>query len=233
MKSLTEKQHRILSFLARHCRRRGFPPTLREIADTTGPANISAVRGHLAALEKKGYISRDPDKARSIRITRSPSVLSRLKQKLHEFARTDEGVLHRVVYGLVLVTRGRKRRFVGAYGERLDARLKRACVEHGWTLLEQRIEADHVVLAVQAWPNHSPAQVARRVRAAGNAVVRGRAEGATCRRIWARGYAVTTDLGQLEEMTATLLGETPPEKPGELPPDREDLAPDAGATEEI
>ena len=214
MKSLTEKQHRIFSFLAGYCRRRGFPPTLREIARAIGPANVSAVRGHLAALEKKGYISRDPDKARSIRITRSPSVVSRLKRKLHEFARTDEGALHRVVYGLALVTRDRKRRFVGKYGERLDARLKRTCVEHGWTLLEKRIEADHVVLTVRAWPNHSPNQLARRVRAAGNAVLRGRGNGASCRRIWAKGYAVTTDLGQLEEMTAQLLGETTPEKPG-------------------
>ena len=113
MRPLTSKQQQILNFVSRHCREHGFPPTMREIGEAVGPANISAVRGHLAALEKKGFITKDPDKARSIRIIRQPSVLSSIKRRLHKFARTDQNVLHRVIYGIVLVTRKRRKHFGG------------------------------------------------------------------------------------------------------------------------
>ncbi|MHC4570346.1 MAG: LexA family protein, partial [Planctomycetota bacterium] len=94
-----------MEFVVEYLSERGFPPTLREIGDGTGLSNISAVRGHVMALEKKGYIRKDPDKARSIRVLRSPSAFSKLKRQLHEFARTDEGVLHKIVYGVGLATR--------------------------------------------------------------------------------------------------------------------------------
>ena len=100
MKPLTNRQSSVLEFVAKYSYRRGFPPTLREIGDGTGLSNVSAVRGHIMALEKKGYITKDPDKARSIRIVHSPSALSKLKRQLHEFARTDEGVLHKIIYGV-------------------------------------------------------------------------------------------------------------------------------------
>ena len=118
--------------------------------------NVNAVRGHLAALEKKGYINRSPDKARSIQVVPKPSALSRAKRKLHEVFRTDEGVYHRVVYGIAWTTRGKAPLLVGPKVEQLSAALDREAIEHGWTLLEKRIEPNHVVAIVETWPNHSP-----------------------------------------------------------------------------
>ena len=65
MRPTTERQQAILDFVQQHLADHGFPPTLREIGEALGLAHVSAVRGHLAALEKKGYIVKDPDKARS------------------------------------------------------------------------------------------------------------------------------------------------------------------------
>jgi len=205
MKPLTEKQRKILNFVRRYARERGFPPTLREIGDTVGPANISAVRGHLAALEKKGYIKKDPDKARSIRVVHAPSILSRFKRKLHEFARTDEGVIHRVTYGMVLATGGRLPHFAGKQGERLDEALDRRCAEHGWSFPLKKIEPDHVVLVVEAWPNHSPELVVSRVRQTGEAIWRRHPKDFPGKHLWAKGYAVTTDLEQLDELVGQFL----------------------------
>jgi REP element-mobilizing transposase RayT len=187
---------------------------MREIGEAIGLANTSAVRGHLRALEKKGYITKDPDKARSIRVVRSPSVLSRFKRKLHRFAGTDEGVLHRVVYGLGLATYRRRACFTGQRQSRLAEALDRRAVEHGWTFLDKRIEKDHVVLVVRVWPNHSPRLVVSRVRQAGEALRRRCPAEFPGRRMWARGCAVTTDLGELEEMVAQLLREAAGETGG-------------------
>jgi REP element-mobilizing transposase RayT len=207
VKQLTEKQRTVLDFVGRYARQHGFPPTLREIGQALGLPNISAVRGHLEALEKKGYITKDPDKARSIRVVRAPSVLSWFKRKLHEFARTDEGVLHRVVYGLALATRGRRACFAGRRRAWMNEALQRRAVEHGWTLLDTRIEPDHVVLVVEVWPNHSPELVAARVRQVGSAVRRRHPNDFPQGRLWATGYAVATDLGRLDEIVAQFLSE--------------------------
>ena len=212
-KPLTDKQSRILDFVRESSAENGFPPTLREIGEAVGVANVSAVRGHLAAIEKKGYITKDPDKARSIRIVgdRRPSVLSRFKRKLHQFARTDEGVVHRVVYGIVLATRKRRRHFVGRGREWMIEALDKRAAEHGWTFLEQRVEPDHVVLIVEVWPTHSPGRVVSRVRHAGESLKRRHMLAFPGRRMWATGYAVTTDLERLDEMAEQFLAEVPPE----------------------
>ncbi len=64
-----EKQHEILAFIHEEVSGRGYPPTVREICDATGLASTSTVHGHLARLEKHGYIVRDPAKPRAIEVT--------------------------------------------------------------------------------------------------------------------------------------------------------------------
>ena len=168
MKPLTHRQSTILEFVTKYYNRKGYPPTLREIGGGTGLSNISAVRGHIAALEKKGYIKKEPDKARSIRIVHSPSAFSKFKRQLHEFARTDQGVLHKIIYGVALATRKHRHYFVGQQKKWLDKALKRRAVEHGWKFLRKQIEPDHIVLVVEVWPNHSPDLVVSRIRQSGN-----------------------------------------------------------------
>lgn len=66
-----EKQHEILQFIHDEVTDRGYPPTVREICNATGLASTSTVHGHLARLEKHGYIVRDPSKPRAIEVTDS------------------------------------------------------------------------------------------------------------------------------------------------------------------
>jgi len=65
--SLTERQRKILQFLKRYVSRRGYPPTLREIAQNFRIKWTQGIEKHLKALEKKGYIKRSSG-ARSIEI---------------------------------------------------------------------------------------------------------------------------------------------------------------------
>ena len=68
MKSfLTERQRKVFEFLKEHISERGYPPTLREVAQNLGIKWTKGIEKHLQALEKKGYIKRFPG-ARSIEI---------------------------------------------------------------------------------------------------------------------------------------------------------------------
>lgn len=205
MKQLTLKQKTIFDFIESYCAKEGYPPTLREIGEGTGISNTSAVRGHISAIEKKGYIQREADKARSIRIIAKPSVLSRLKRQLHEFVRTNEGVLQNVVYGIVLVTRKKRPHFAGTHMEWLNDIINKQAVEHGWELLNIEIKPDHLAIQVRVWANHSAESVAARIKQAANSARLLSLAEFQGKSLWAKQYAVTTDLRELEDLTDMLL----------------------------
>lgn len=64
-----EKQLEILNFIYKQVKKKGYPPTVREIGEATALSSTSTVHGHLARLEKNGYILRDPSKPRAIEFT--------------------------------------------------------------------------------------------------------------------------------------------------------------------
>ena len=68
---LTERQQEILDFIrdARHAR--GVTPTTREIQEHFGLASQTTVIDHLRALENKGVLRREPNKARGLVLTSS------------------------------------------------------------------------------------------------------------------------------------------------------------------
>ena len=68
-KEITEIQKRILNFLIEQKSGRGIPPTLAEIAKHFGYKNRATVREHLAALERKGFIKKNPKLSRHIELT--------------------------------------------------------------------------------------------------------------------------------------------------------------------
>ena len=67
MKDLTKKQGKVLEFLTSYAKRSGYPPTVREIGEHFGFL-WTAARGHLQALEKKGFVRINPFRSRGIEI---------------------------------------------------------------------------------------------------------------------------------------------------------------------
>ena len=57
---LTSKQEQILEYLKETILAKGYPPTVREIGEKVSLKSTSSVFSHLEALERKGYIKRDP-----------------------------------------------------------------------------------------------------------------------------------------------------------------------------
>ncbi|MFC0359468.1 MULTISPECIES: transcriptional repressor LexA [Kytococcus] len=65
---LTDRQTRVLECIRRSIDERGYPPSMREIAEEVELASASSVQHQLNALQRKGYIRRDPNRPRALEI---------------------------------------------------------------------------------------------------------------------------------------------------------------------
>jgi repressor LexA len=68
MTELTDRQRQVLEFIDGEIRSRGYPPSVREIGEAVGLSSSSTVHAHLAALQDKGYLRRDPTKPRALEL---------------------------------------------------------------------------------------------------------------------------------------------------------------------
>ena len=68
MTDLTPRQRQVLEFVDAEVRRRGYPPSVREIGEAVGLSSSSTVHAHLSALQDKGFLTRDPTKPRAIEL---------------------------------------------------------------------------------------------------------------------------------------------------------------------
>lgn len=69
---LTKRQRQVLDYIDACVRRQGYPPSVREIGEAVGLSSSSTVHAHLAALQEKGYLRRDPSKPRAIEVVLEP-----------------------------------------------------------------------------------------------------------------------------------------------------------------
>ena len=72
--TLGPRQKKVLEYILGTVEKRGYPPSVREIADAVGLASPSTVHAHLEALQKKGYIRKDATKPRAIEISYAPGM---------------------------------------------------------------------------------------------------------------------------------------------------------------
>lgn len=70
------RQGQILDFLRQYIQSNGSAPTLRIIADAVGVSSLATVHEHLAGLEKKGLITKNKGKSRSISLVDEDIVYS-------------------------------------------------------------------------------------------------------------------------------------------------------------
>ena len=65
---LTARQFRILGAIKDALENNGYPPTMREIGVVAGLTSPASVKYQLEALEKKGFIRRDPTRGRALEV---------------------------------------------------------------------------------------------------------------------------------------------------------------------
>ena len=79
MTVLTRRQQQILDFIQKWQQMHGTSPSSQEISAQFGFRSPNAITGHLRLMRKKGVITREPGKARSLRVT---SPLAKLRSRI-------------------------------------------------------------------------------------------------------------------------------------------------------
>ena len=112
MDQLTKRQRAVYEFLRDKIRNRGYGPTVREIGEKFNISSPNGVMCHLRALEKKGFIIREPNMSRAIQLAAEPIE----ETGLPLVGEVAAGVMHeaieqkeRIDFGAVF---GRKSQFV-------------------------------------------------------------------------------------------------------------------------
>jgi len=67
---LTKKEKAILKFIESQIEKNGYPPSVREIGKAVGLKSTATVHGYIAKLVKKGYIKKENQKGRTLRLLR-------------------------------------------------------------------------------------------------------------------------------------------------------------------
>lgn len=97
---ITERQREILTLIHHSVRDRGYAPSLRELAQSTGIKSTNGVNDHLTALERKGLLRRGSRTSRALSLTESgrttvasrEELLARRQTLVAELARIDAAI---------------------------------------------------------------------------------------------------------------------------------------------
>ncbi len=66
--SLNKREKAILKFIEKQVNLNGYPPSVREIGKAVDLKSTATVHGYLESLEKKGYIKKESQKGRTLRL---------------------------------------------------------------------------------------------------------------------------------------------------------------------
>jgi repressor LexA len=78
MDGLSKRQNDVFQYIKRYMDETGYAPCVRDICSALDLKSTSTAHAHLTKLEKKGYISRDPAKPRTIMIMDGSSTKERM-----------------------------------------------------------------------------------------------------------------------------------------------------------
>jgi repressor LexA len=77
---MRDRQQRILSYLREFIEEHDYPPSIRQIQESCGISSTSVVDYNLNALQREGYISREEEVSRGIRLLQPGGGRSRVVQ---------------------------------------------------------------------------------------------------------------------------------------------------------
>ena len=68
LNDLNKRERAILKFIEKQIKDKGYPPSVREIGKAVGLSSTATVHGYLAKLTKKGYIQKESQKGRTLKL---------------------------------------------------------------------------------------------------------------------------------------------------------------------
>ena len=70
---LNKRERAILDYIEKQAKINGYPPSVREIGKAVGLKSTATVHGYLAKLEQKGYIKKESQKGRTLKLLKGSS----------------------------------------------------------------------------------------------------------------------------------------------------------------
>ena len=81
---LGKREKDILSFIEKNIKEHGYPPSVREIGKSVGLSSTATVHGYLTKLEEKGYIKKENQKGRALRLVKGSKNDDKKQTKIEE-----------------------------------------------------------------------------------------------------------------------------------------------------
>ena len=72
--ALNKREQAILKFIEKEVMINGYPPSVREIGKAVGLKSTATVHGYIAKLEEKGYIKKEQQKGRTLKLLKGGAV---------------------------------------------------------------------------------------------------------------------------------------------------------------
>lgn len=88
---LTQRQRMVLEVIRDSVQRRGYPPSMREIGEAVGLTSTSSVSHQLRALQRKGFLRRDPNRPRAVEVRVPGATPVRTDEEAYEAAGGQPG----------------------------------------------------------------------------------------------------------------------------------------------
>lgn len=138
-----DNQQRILDFIKNEIQSKGYPPSVREIANAVGLKSTSTVHGHLQRLEKRGLLHRDAMKPRAMEVVGDASLP-------HIAAATAVPVVGHVTAGQPILAEENLEEYVTLPETLLGEGEHFVLKVHGNSMIEAGIlDGDHIIVRSQ------------------------------------------------------------------------------------
>ena len=72
--SLNKREKAILKFIEKQVNSNGYPPSVREIGKAVDLKSTATVHGYLNSLEQKGYIKKESQKGRTLKLLKGGAI---------------------------------------------------------------------------------------------------------------------------------------------------------------
>ena len=77
---LNRREKSIFNFIEKQVNEKGYPPSVREIGKAVGLSSTATVHGYLAKLAEKGYIKKEDQKGRTLRLLKGADNKEKIKE---------------------------------------------------------------------------------------------------------------------------------------------------------
>ena len=81
---LNKREKSILKYISKQIEKNGYPPSVREIGKAVGLSSTATVHGYLSRLEEKGYVKKENQKGRTLRLLKDENGENMTKKRREE-----------------------------------------------------------------------------------------------------------------------------------------------------